>query len=1000
MSWCCRSSWRTGVGWYLCGILLLSHALAAAAGVLGNDLRGYELRTWQADDGLPQNSVTALAQTPDGYLWVGTREGLARFDGVQFKVVDEPAAPYLKTAYITGLYACRDGTLWIACENNGLTRLRDRKFTHFLQRDGLPDNQIQCMLETRDGTVWFGGETGLVRYRGNQFAALTDNEMLYNNSVKALCEDRDGIVRVATVTGLVSVDATGKASRDNFGLGPVPGVFKAVCVDRQRRLWLGATDGLISIQDGKRNSYAANKSLLERITTVLYEDRVGQLWIGTYEGLSRRINGTLVPWRVDRNTFSDLVNVVLEDSENNIWVGGRDGLYRLSPARFVNLTMQDGLSGKNIVSVLQDRTGTMWFGAWGGGLNRYADGQVDSITTTHGLSHDMVLSLSEGRHGGLWIGMQQLRPGLDPAEVVNHLRPGGTNILTRLRSITNTVVRVLHERDDGTLWVGTARGLHRVQGDEMTLFTTNNGLAGNDVTAVLTDHETNLWFGTDGGLSRWTGEEFLNLTPSNGLSHGYVNALYQDAGEDIWIGTRGGGLNRLRAGVLTSYTTAQGLFNDEIYEILEDDLGYLWMTCRRGIFRVNRQQFDALDQGRIQRVNCTVFGREDGLATVQFNGVAKPAGWKSRDGRLWFASIGGLLVVEPRIRINDRIPTLAIEEVSVDQKILWRRKVSESEPTMLTIPPGNGRVEIRYTALSLQAAEKNRFKYRLEDVDQEWVDVGNQRVAYYNNVLPGRYRFQVIASNNDGIWNDEPVSMWLRIEPHFWQTWWFRGFLILLPVLIAIWIYRARVARLRELENLRIRIAADLHDDVGSRLTKVAMVTELADRETARSEAAKPHIQNISRTVRDITRAMDEIVWTINPRNDTLDNLANYIFHYAQEYFQDTGVRCRLDLPAVLPEQRLPTEVRHNLFMAVKEALNNILKHAGATEVRIGLTFVDEVLTLIITDNGHGLTGGGDPTGAGITNMRQRLDKIGGQFDWRSEPGNTTITLRLPGKRR
>jgi signal transduction histidine kinase len=324
--------------------------------------------------------------------------------------------------------------------------------------------------------------------------------------------------------------------------------------------------------------------------------------------------------------------------------------------------------------------------------------------------------------------------------------------------------------------------------------------------------------------------------------------------------------------------------------------------------------------------------------------------------------------------------------------------VAGHPPRAVKIPPGNGRVEIHYTALSLQAPEKNRFRYRLSGVDSEWVEAGPQRVATYNNVLPGDYRFEVLASNNDGVWNQEPATIGLSIAPHLWQTWWFRSGLVLAPLALVALVARLRVARLRALEKLRIRIAADLHDDVGARLTKLAMVTELADRETQPADAAKPHLQQIASTARDITRAMDEVVWTINPRNDTLDSFATYLFHYAEEYFRDTGVRCRLDLPVVLPERKLSTEVRHNLFMAVKEALNNVLKHAAATEVRIALSITDTVLSLSITDNGHGLKSGqGDPTGVGIDIMRGRMQRVGGEFLWQSGAGGTKITLVLPG---
>ena len=953
----------------------------------------FEIRTWQTDEGLPQNTVNAIAQTHDGYLWVGTREGLARFDGVRFTVVDDVAAPYLKQSLISALCVSRDGSLWIASESNGVTRLQDGIFTHFLKADGLPDNQIQCLLESRDGGLWIGGETGLARYKEGRFTLFPDVEMLHNNSVKALCEDAQGILRIATVTGLVSVDSEGTVSTNNFSIGPVQGVLKAAAVDRRGRLWLGSTYGLLSLTDAGPGKYTANKTVTGKITTAIHEDQAGQLWVGTFNGLMRRNgdNPNLPEWS-NQHVVDDLINTIYEDREQTLWIGGRDGLYRLSPARFVTLTTQDGLPGNNVVSVLEDHTGAMWFATWSGGVTRRMGGKFTTVTMTNGLTSDKVLSLHESHDGRLWVGMDYLG-GL------NRLSAKLANDVPPVSGLLASPIRVIHEDDTGALWVGTGKGLNVIRGNQVTVYTPTNGLAGSDVKAICVDRQGAIWIGTDGGLSRWTGNGFTNLTTQQGLSQNHINAIYADAAGELWIGTKSGGLNRIKGGRITSYTTKQGLFNDDVLEILEDAAGHLWMSCRRGIFRVNRRELDDFDLGKVTKISCTTFGREDGLATVQCSGVAKPAGWKSRDGRLWFATIRGVVAVEPDIKINDQPPAVVIEDILVDQQVLRASGSRPTEDSILLIPPGSGRIEIHYTALSLQAAEKNRFKYRLEGVDADWTEVGHQRVAYYNNVLPGRYRFRVIACNNDGVWNETGAAVALRLEPHFWQTWWFRAMGVGGLVLMMGLIYRARVARLRALENLRVRIAADLHDDVGSRLTKVAMVTELADRETGPDDPGKIHIQNITRTVRDITRAMDEIVWTINPRNDTLENLANYIFHYAQEYFQDTGVRCRLDLPSDLPDQNISTEERHHLFMVVKEALNNILKHAAATEVRIGLALTDEHVTIVIADNGHGIAAGRpDATGEGMTNMRERLEKIGGEFKLRSTSDGTTITLRLRNK--
>jgi two-component sensor histidine kinase len=374
---------------------------------------------------------------------------------------------------------------------------------------------------------------------------------------------------------------------------------------------------------------------------------------------------------------------------------------------------------------------------------------------------------------------------------------------------------------------------------------------------------------------------------------------------------------------------------------------------------------------------------------------------------LWFPTIHGVVAVDSKTRTNDRLPPVYIEEIIADRNTVPSPKFkgsggpgADGEIETITIPPGHGELEIQYTALSFSAPEKNRFKYMLDNVDSSWVDAGAQRVAHYNNIRPGTYRFRVMACNNDGVWNEAGATLGLIFQPHYWESWWFRPAIAVAIGLLLAMFYRTRVARLRALERLRVQIAANLHDDVGSRLTKVAMVTEQVEQEIPGTDARKPLIQSISRTMREVIQAMDEIVWTINPKNDTLDNLANYIFQYAQEYFQNTGVRCRLDFPPRLPDQPVSTEERHNLFMAVKEALNNVLKHAGATEVRIGLSVVGRRLSMTIVDNGRGFTPERPPhTGNGLQTMRERLERIGGQLVLESKPGDgTRIRMEANGK--
>ena len=961
----------------------------------------YRVRNWQTDEGLPQNPVWAIAQTTDGYLWVGTQQGLVRFDGMRFVAIDEKAPAELKHGWISVLCAGRDGTLWIGSDNAGLWRFNDAVLTHFTEAEGLPGKRIRCLLEARDGALWIGTETGLARYREGKFTTFTDKNGLGANWVRALCEDAHGNIGAATARGLSSINAEGAISTMNFGTNTTANSLKGACVDHRGRIWVCSNEGVTCADESGPKFYSGNEGLPSPIATVLFHGRQEGVWVGTYNGVACIQDGKVTAKPLNEAGFGDLINTVFEDREDNLWIGARDGLYRVTAARFSTITVEDGLAYNNVMSVLEDKSGSMWFGTWGGGLNELRGDKLMVYGSTNGLTHDKVLGLHEGRDGSLWIGM-------DHGGGLNRIKGGRTNSFVKQPGLIDAAIRVIHEDREGSLWIGATGGLNLYRKGKFSTFNASKGLAGNIVLAILEDSSGTIWIGTDDGLSHWNGGKFVNYRTAEGLSHNMVEAIYEDSDGSLWIGTRNG-LNRFQNGKFQTYTSRQGLFSDEVYEILEDDFGYFWMSCRTGIFRVRKEEFNSLDRGLIKSLTCTAFGKSDGLPTVQCNGVAKPSGWKSRDGRLWFATIRGAVAVESRIKTNEKPPPVAIEEVIVDRKIiqpalLFRdtatgglvgptkvRARESREELAMEISPGRGELEIHYTALSLQSPEKNRFKYKLEGVDSDWIDGGTRHEAFYANVGPGNYRFQVTACNNDGVWSENGASMALVFLPHYWQTPGFKlALLAALGAVLAAW-YRSRVARLREIETLRIQIAADLHDDVGARLTKVAMVTELVDRETATGDRNKGQIQNIARTTGEVIRAMDEIVWTINPSNDTLDHLANYLFQHTQEYFQNTGVRCRMDFPVKLPNYSVSTEERHNLFMAVKEALNNALKHSQAAEVRVSLAVENGKLTINIADNGRGFVPGQEhAAGEGLRNMKQRLEQIGGRMTIESAPGQGT----------
>jgi ligand-binding sensor domain-containing protein/signal transduction histidine kinase len=982
----------------------------------------YTSHTWQTGDGLPHNLVQAIAQTRDGYLWVGTAEGLARFDGMNFTTFDAKNTQEIRNSSITALCADRQGTLWIGTDGGGLVLLRGGAFSHYSKTNGLAGDIVSAIHEGADGSLWIGTTTGMSRYKNNQFKTYTKRNGLSSDIVRSIYEDHDGDIWIATGEGLNRL--RGDEIMDSFKMpnGLPNDSVRGIYQDRGGRIWIGSNNGMLWYNSrwvGSFFAYNTRYGLSDTFVSAIREDHEGNLWVGTYSGLNRFREGRFFNELNNEDKPFDKVNALFEDRENNLWVGSREGLIRLTPKRFFTQTKQQGLSHNNIMSVREDRSGSFWVGTWGGGLDQLKDGRVTIYATTNGFSRDLILSSCEGRDGSLWF-------GADFDGGLTRYKDGKFTHYTWKDGLINAALRVIHEDRSGNLWIGTSSGLSCLQDGKFTRYTVEDHLAGDEIRDICEDHEGNLWFGTDAGLSRLKNGHFTNFTMQAGLSDNTITALHEDQAGNLWIGTGSGGLNRYSNGRLTAYTTQQGLFSDEILEILEDDQGWLWMSCSQGVFRVRKQDFDGLDHGRNETVRSVAYGKTDGIESPQCSGMAKPAGWKSRDGRLWFATSKGLISVDPKsVKINELPPPVYIEELIADKKILVRSgplarnragMVSvdsarhPSAASVVRISPGRGELEIHYTALSLSEPEKNQFKYRLEGIDSEWVDAGARRTAYYNNIYPGGHRFQVIACNKDGVWNNAGASLLLVFMPHYWQTWWFRFAMVLAVVGMAggtaLYFTRRRMQRKLELleqrhalEKERGRIAKDIHDDLGSSLTRIMMLGERAEEGLGKREDVEVHVRKIVDSARHTVQSLDEIVWAVNPENDTLEGLVEYITHYADEFFENTDVGCRLEMPVEMP-LALPAEVRHDLFLAVKEAFNNILKHSRATEVRVRVSEAAGEVQIVIEDNGRGFdlhAGVNGRQGNGLKNMRERIEGLGGRFELISAPGQGT-KIKFTGK--
>jgi ligand-binding sensor domain-containing protein/signal transduction histidine kinase len=959
----------------------------------------YSSRLWQMEDGLPHNIVQAVTQTSDGYLWVGTREGLARYDGFRFQSVE--LSSKIKHPSILCLLAGSDGKLWVGTQNSGLFQIQQGKVSRCPAIDGKQDFPVHELGEAA-GAVWAGTVLGVLRYSGDTVQRVSD----YRSGLQSMCVASNSSVWLVG-SGFRRLDETNADGTISPNAASLEQVRKAYC-DPIGVLWLATGSGLTRLSGNETNFFKKAEGPSGFIS-ILLKDRQGVLWAGSYSGLSRFVDGTFVS-EGESDEPSYRIYSLFEDREGTLWVGSEEGLRRLTPRAFRTYTRRDGLTLNTVVSVCATREGSVWIGAWGGGLNHFMNGQFHPFGKAEGLSSDFVMAMCEGYDGSLWV-------GTDYGSTLNQVRGNEVKHWGRSEGFMTAVTTALLEDNEHALWIGTRDGLQRFKEGKFSRFSTTNGLSHNKINALCQTHDRMLWIGTDAGLTRFDGRDMVHWTGQMQRLNSAIFALYEDAGGVLWIGTEGSGLLRLQDGMLTAFGTVQGLFSDSIYSIVEDDRANLWLNSSRGIFRLQKRNLDKIQSGENTMVNSIAYGKADGiLSSGQYRDVTQPAACRDRDGRLWFRTTQGVAVVDPdKIVTNELPPPVVIQEILADKKVveLMGRQNSPAgeEPArnFITIAPGRGELEIRYAALSYRAPEKNQHKYKLAGVDPTWVEVGTRRVAYYNNLRPGKYRFEVMASNNDGLWNEKGDFITLILEPHFWQTWWFYTTCVLASMGsvggAARYITRKKLqqklALLQQqnaLEQERARIARDIHDDIGAGLTEIALTSEIVEDPSVPAEETRQLAREISTRARELVTGMDEIVWAINPRNDTVKSAAAYFSQYAQRLLKSAGVSCRLDIEPDLPELPLASEQRHNLFLSFKEALNNVTKHAAATEVKLTIRIEDQVLLISVEDNGSGFGPEMSKLGAdGLINMRERMARLGGKLAIISAASSgSRLDFRLP----
>jgi len=965
----------------------------------------FNARLWQAEDGLPNNIVQSIAQTLDGYLWLGTREGLAQFDGEQFRTVN--LVPQSSQPTITCLYASRNGDLWIGTENFGIFCLSAGKLARHDVDGGNFAFDVDQIQEAADHSLWFSTSRGILHWEGEKMERFK----AFGNREPKLSADPNGGIWVLD-GGLKQIDSLAVT---NYTLhsGTLPRNARSLYCDPTGVFWIGTDFGvgnaLIKVEDGAAHVFRRSAGP-GGFVSVIFRDSYGDVWVGSYSGLSRFENGKFINFHApDDPSFR--IYAIFEDREHNIWVGSEKGLTRLTPRRFKTISMENGLSLNTVVSVCPSQDGGVWIGTWGAGLNHYLDGEVSYFSKSNGLKSDFIMGITETSDGKLWAGTDYGGP-------LNCIYEGQVLTFTRDQGfITGMATVALTESSAGILWIGTRGGLNTYDGQKFVHFTTKDGLCNDWINALCEGSGGEMWIGTSEGLSRWSNGKFENLTLRDPRLHVHVLSLYRDGDNTLWIGTKRHGLYRLRDRELTEFTRDSGIFSDAIYSILEDNHTNLWLNSSRGIFRINKQEAELYAEKQKSSITSVSYGRADGIvAGGQYRDVTQPAACKDARGRFWFRTTQGVVMVDPEaMAINHQPPPLMIEEIFADNKTLATNEFASEIPQRIEIAPGRGDLEIHYAALSYTAPEKNLYRYKLDGADPDWVNAGNSRTAKYNHLRPGEYTFQAVACNNDGVWNTSGQTVKLILQPHFWQTWWFLSLcgVIAVGIVGGLARYYTRLRMRREMirleqqhaiERERARIARDVHDELGTRLTQISFQGSIAQCSVDDPGETRRHIEQMSSSAREAVSSLQEIIWAADPENDSLEGLVSHVSQYAGEFFSASTIHWEVVAPEQMADRRITAVARHNLFLGIKEAINNAVKHAKATRVLIRFSIQADSLEILISDNGSGFeappaagTDRSRRTGHGLANMQERLKIIGGRCEINSESGQgTAICFVLP----
>jgi signal transduction histidine kinase len=959
---------------------------------------------WTMDEGLPQSSVNSILQTKDGYLWLATFGGLTRFNGESFTVFNQSNTRDIRSDRVLKLYDDRSGALWFSTER-GFSRLKDGVVKTFTIVDETHEYSPLMMVQDSLGGIWISAYGKPYRFYDSLFLpvpVLKDSAL-----ARAAVNDPRGVWIAHRLELLRSIgdsivlvkDFTSELKYSIQSVVEFP--------ENSGNVWLASTgDGVIRYVNGTIQRYTMEQGLPSNYMYGVYVDRSGNLWATGFNGISKYVDGRFVPLRTVDGKADTEINTLFQDREGNYWGGAPSkGLFRLTPALITTIDEHNGLKEGKMLSLMRRKDGTFLFGTNCGGIYEWNGKNAVYSAINAKLLNLCVWSIFEDSRRDLWVGSRILSK-FDQ-------RFNTRTIFDSSQGFNGVDIFAITEDSRGRIWIGCLNGLYVYDGRTFRQYDRNNGLTGMDVRTLFEDASGTMWVGTTNGLFTIVNDRVVPvpLTVHHGegteVQSMYVRAIHQDASGAMWFGTYGWGILRLKEGKLSNITTHEGLFDNIVSHIIEDEYGFFWMGSNRGLSRVSRENLNSVADGTLNAVQVSVFGTVNGMKSPETNGGFQPSIARDDSGNLYIPTVNGVSVVSTRlVKKNDLPPPVVIERVTKG----GGKVVPASD---ISLSYDSATVQIDYAALSYSDPKMSRFKFRLSGYDNDWVDAGTRRTAYYSNISPGTHTFQVIGSNNDGVWNTVGASIHITVRPPFWRTWWFTLLAVLFFLSFGPTVYYVRVSKLQKEQRMqqqfaeqliqsqeqeRRRIAADLHDGLGQQILIIKNRVELALKSVNDPEKTAHQLREISLSTQSSLNDVRAISHGLRPVHLEQFGLRETLLNLCEQFGQASSLEFVHHIDEI--DGLIPAEQEINFYRIVQEGVNNILKHSGATQASFMIRCSGTVITASLWDNGKGFITGNISEGLGLTGIRERAKIMGGTCDIKSIPGEgTTVLITVPMQR-